>query len=198
MTETPTMKSYAKDQVVSIINSVMAKVGDKDSMCMETLATELTGLKQIIDEARKDIGASRAGDIGAKFIPTATDELDAIVEATAEATGTIMDACEKIQEHTPKAGEAGVAIDNEVINIFEACTFQDITGQRITKVVSTLKNIDEKVNHLLSIMGEDMSHDHAQGDHDDGRSEDEKLLNGPQLKGQGISQDEIDKLLEDF
>ena len=34
--------------------------------------------------------------------------------------------------------------EKNIVQIFEACTFQDVTGQRIRKVVGSLKAIDEK------------------------------------------------------
>ena len=44
-------------------------------------------------------------------------------------------------------------LQDAVTRIYEACSFQDITGQRITKVVTTLKVIEEKVAHIISTFG---------------------------------------------
>ena len=87
------------------------------------------------------------------------------------------------------------------MKIFEACSFQDITGQRITNVVKTLKKIEAKVSKMILIIasripGIDDSGD--QSPENDDKTEDEKLLNGPQMAYKAISQDEIDKLLADF
>ena len=162
----------------------------------EGILSELHSLKTAIDDARTEIGSTRPKDIQNKHIPCATDELDAVVEATAEASSTIMDACDVIQECTagldPKAAEA---INNEVIKIFEACSFQDITGQRITKVVSTLKTIEEKVGVMLKVLGEKMSVKEHEGEEEEIPPE-KKLLNGPQLPANAITQSDIDKLLE--
>jgi chemotaxis protein CheZ len=157
-------------------------------------------LQSIIEEARSDIGAARASEISGKHIPTATDELDAIVEATAEATGKIMDSCDIIVEKASEAGDAGAVITDEVMKVYEACSFQDITGQRITKVVSTLKTIEEKVQAIMGALGETLPVvEQAEGEEEeDMRVGDERLLNGPQMADAAISQDEIDKLLADF
>jgi chemotaxis protein CheZ len=99
-------------------------------------------------------------------------------------------------------GEQGDAITNEVMKIFEACSFQDITGQRITKVVKTLKDIESKVSSMLEVIASRIPGlaevEEALPEEDDTRSEDEKLLNGPQMSDQAISQEDIDKLLSDF
>jgi len=192
-------KSFEKDQVIKIINSVLSKVEGTEDETTLTVFKELQELQSIIEEARKDIGSTRPGDISDKHIPTATDELDAIVEATAEATGTIMDAAEVVMEKAGEVGgDNGDAITNETMKIFEACSFQDITGQRITNVVKTLKTIEEKVAKMMDILSVRMPSDGEAAPEEDTRTEDEKLLNGPQLPGNAISQDDIDKLLEDF
>ncbi len=189
--------SYGRDQVVKIINSVLSKVEHPVEDDRHTIFHELKELKRIIEEARAEIGMGRAHDINEKHIPTATDELDAVVAATATATGTIMDSCEIIEsEASAIGGEEGEILANEVTKIYEACTFQDITGQRIKKVVTTLRTIEEKVAKLIVVLGEQSGTGSV--DEDDTRTGDERLLNGPQMPETAISQDEIDKLLSEF
>jgi len=194
--------SYERDEVIKIINSVISKVEHSGDAVNEAIYAELQGLQKIIEEARAAIGATRPDDIKDKHIPSATDELDAVVEATAEATGTIMDAAEIIMEKAGAVGgENGDAITNEVMKIFEACSFQDITGQRITNVVKTLKTIETKVGKMISIISSRMPGAGNSSDlppEEDTRTEDEKLLNGPQMKDKAISQEYIDKLLSDI
>lgn len=104
MTETAHRKSkhsYGRDQVIQIIQSVLSKVEHTEEIERDTIFKELKDLQNIIEEARREVGFAKPADINDKHIPTATDELDAVVEATAEATGTIMDCCDVIQEKTP-------------------------------------------------------------------------------------------------
>ena len=188
-----------KEKVARIINSVLEKVGKAEDVSRETVYKELLDVQSVIDEMRQQVGSLNANDISGKHIPGATDELDAVVAATAEATGTIMDACDVIQEKASASGENGDAIVAEVMKIYEACSFQDITGQRITSVVKTLRKIEDKVDKLIGTMGERIPTLHeSDGEDDDERQGDEKLLNGPQLPDNAISQDDIDKLLADF
>ena len=191
---------YEKDQVIQIINSVIAKVEQAGDMSRDSIFKELSDLQAIIEQARAEIGATRPSDINDKHIPTATDELDAVVESTAEATGKIMDSCDVIMEKGGETDQAE-AITAEVMKIYEACSFQDITGQRITKVVTTLKEIEQKVGSLVKVLSESMpglgeaANDEAQGEGDGG---DEALLNGPQMPDKAITQDDIDALLAEF
>ena len=82
-----------------------------------------------------------------------------------------------------------------VVSIFEACNFQDITGQRITKVVRTLKHIEGKIEVLIQALGEEVQKSHRSAAAADPNNED-SLLNGPQLQGKAISQAEIDALFD--
>ncbi len=184
---TLSIKTFERDTVIQIINSVIEKVEVSEGLTREQLFHELKDLQKIIEEARSEISASGAHDIKAQHIKTSTDELDAVVSSTAEATMTIMNACENIEKIS-----ADEKVQNEIIRIYEACSFQDITGQRIKKVVSSLKQIDEKVGMLLKVIGDKMP----------GMERPEParaaLLNGPQLPANAISQEDIDKLLASF
>ncbi len=193
--EAENKSSFKKEKIVWLINSVIKKVeSSHGGLSGETIYAELKDLKRIIEETRNEIGMSRADDINAKDIPVATDELDAVVEATSEASGKIMDSCDVIQEQAGSIGGAhGEAIIAEVTKIYEACSFQDITGQRIKKVIKTLKSIEERVEKLVAALGSGTA-----GDKMEAATGDAALLNGPQLPGNAISQEEIDKLLKEF
>lgn len=163
---------------------------------------EIDSLAKYIQAAKAEIAAIRPDEIRDDFVPSATDELDAVVAATEEATGTILDNAEKVME---VAGELEEPTQSNLIEmvtaIFEACNFQDITGQRITKVVTTLKHIDERIQALASILGDEVDRatvPDAVVEVDNGKLDDEDLLNGPQLPNSAIDQDEIDKLMADF
>lgn len=192
------VREYNRDQVMRVITSVMAKVESSQVQPMHHIQQELQGLAQVIDQMHSEMLATRPHDVGDKHIPSATDELDAIIGATEQASASIMDACDNIQDIAGNMTDANAqqAIVDQTNKIFEACSFQDITGQRITKVVKTLKAIEDSVDNLLSLFGPiDKG---ALPEEQDNRTEDEKLMEGPQLDGQGVTQDEIDKLLAEF
>ncbi|MGH1375728.1 MAG: protein phosphatase CheZ [Alphaproteobacteria bacterium] len=186
-----------RERIANIISSVLEKVEKNEQVSLKSILTELHELLVVIEETRKELGSFRPSDIKGKHINSATDELDAIIGATSEATGKIMDSCDVIQDKAATVeGEASDAIVAEVMNIYEACSFQDITGQRVTKVVETFQIIEDKIDKLVSALGLRMT---EEGDDEgDGRTGDEALLNGPQLPDNGVSQDDIDKLLAEL
>lgn len=191
-----------KDDVASIIKEVIGTMSGDVSMLDLKLYTELEGLARYIQTARSEIAEIRPDKISEDFILTATDELDAVVGATEDATGRILDAAEAIMTIAGEKVE-GPAQDEIVelaTSIFEASNFQDITGQRITKVVKTLKHIESKIEALVGILGEEVekARKNRIGEDEPEPSGDEKLLNGPQLPGGANDQDEIDRLLASF
>lgn len=188
-----------RDQVVSIINSVIEKVEAKGEVSREQLFRELKALHDLIEQTRLEISETHVGDVAGKHIPTATDELDAVVKATEVATSAIMDACDEITAIAttmPPAAETDIV--KQVTHILEACSFQDITGQRISKVVRNLKIIDEKVSHLIAILQDKIPGLPMQSDGTDHRVGDARLMNGPQMPEKAVNQDDIDKLLADL
>lgn len=186
------------EQVATIVKQVIGSLEGDVSPADLRFYSELEELARYIREAKHEIASIKPKDISTDFIPSATDELDAVVGATEEATNKIMDVCDEISS---LAEGIPADVKDKLIGcttkIFEACNFQDITGQRITKVVATLKHIDGKIEAIMKAMGDEIQktgggtgskHVHA-ADPEKG------LLNGPQLPKNAVSQDEIDKLL---
>ncbi len=191
--------SYQRDQVIEIVNSVIAKVEEADHSINDAVYKQLSDLRNILDGARKEIGLARPSDIKGMHIPIATDELDAVVASTAEATGTIMDCCDEIMTAAGDAGDAGAKIMEEVAKIFEACSFQDITGQRITKVVNTLQDIEEKVEMITKVLGSKVPGMLADENKEGGGEIDAGLImHGPALPEHAVTQDDIDAILAEF
>jgi len=158
------------------------------------LFSELTRLARFIEAAKRDIAAMHPDEIRQKHLPTATDELDAIVAATAEATGAILDSAEKLSSIGEGADQAlRDQITEQATRIFEACSFQDITGQRITKVIKTLKEIEAKVADLVQAFGDAPGAAHGGKPTAEGEA---ALLNGPQLPHNAVSQSDVDALFE--
>lgn len=172
-----------------------------------TLYKECQDLADYIEDARAEISSLSPDHDDSAGIPRAGQELDAIVEATESATDTIMQAAEDLMSFdSDDFDEYKNHINDEVMKIFEACSFQDITGQRISKVVKTLNHVEDRVSKLISILGITSDSSASNGvqpiiDPETGElnaeSNDDDLLNGPALAGEGIDQGEIDSLLND-
>ena len=167
------------------------------------LFNELESLAQYIHTAKEEIAQIRPDEVKNEFLPKAATELDAIVEATAEATHSIMDACEGLEGAMSKVDdEVSTILMDCTTKIYEACTFQDITGQRISKVISTLLTIEARIDKLVEVLEIKTDKSKAATEQPKDRGEkgvsDGDLLEGPQLKGHGTSQAEIDDLLASF
>ena len=171
----------------------------------EKLKVELDLIHDAIDRTKQEIatlhGKSFSGDEMAKV----TGELGAVVGSTEEATQQILEAAEAIDQAATALGKVSSAdqqaqlreeIQERVVGIFEACNFQDLTGQRIGKVMGTMKFIEHHINVMMDIWGGvDAIRQHAPAVIDT-RVGDARLLNGPKgADDEGhASQDDIDAL----
>jgi chemotaxis protein CheZ len=157
-----------------------------------TLYSELRYISAYIQRTRQEISALRPNDIQTDRIPTAGAELEAIVAGTAEATNRIMEAAEQVMSADPTDFDAYQALVSEkMMDIFEACSFQDITGQRVKKVVTTLSHIEERIARFAEVMGVE---DAAVEMTPEEKRQKDLLLNGPALNGPEVAQDDIDAL----
>ena len=160
---------------------------------------ELREISDYITGAKDEIRNLQANDIKNNRIPEAGKELDAIVEATEGATNTIMEQAERLMSADASDADAFQGeVNDAVMQIFEACSFQDLTGQRISKVVETLNFIDHRVARLAEVIGAEA--DGVQLTAEEAEREQRKeelILNGPQSAKDAISQDAIDQMLAD-
>jgi len=183
--------------VASIMDAARKELAGADKSVLQ----EILGLSDYIDGTKREIAALRPDEVKSQHLPTAADELDEIVAETADATNRIMDATEAIMGVMGDVDEKSGEIIGDASNkIFEACSFQDITGQRVTKVVKALKEIENKVDSLIEALGDEIAtfkdaQPEIAAEQCVSEITDESLLEGPQLSGEAMSQDEIDKLL---
>ncbi|MDX2103571.1 MAG: protein phosphatase CheZ [Alphaproteobacteria bacterium] len=198
--------AVSRDELRSLVEAVIGSLeGDLTGSDLK-LYTELEALARFIQTAKQEIAAVRPDTIRTEDIPAAADELDAVVGATEEATNLIMDTCEQLQALAGGLDEqARTQIESACIRIFEACNFQDITGQRISKVVRTLKHIEERVAAMLDAFGDEIARLQAQQPTAPASvppvksaNADSALLHGPQLPEDAKRQDEIDAILASF
>lgn len=154
---------------------------------------ELEKLHDFIENAKEEIRAIRPDTIQEEHIPIANDELSAVVRATEEATSRILDAAEMIEGVADTMeGDAKDRLQEAATVIYEASNFQDITGQRITKVINALHQIDEKIASLLTTFDPQRQPKAPATP----VSEEKSLLNGPQLPENAQNQDDIDALFD--
>jgi len=183
--------------IAEVVRAVLTTMSDDLSVHDTALLLEVEELGRTIAAAKQEIAALKVDDITGCHIPFATDELDAIVAHTATATNAILESCETLDTvASTVAGEAADRLQDATTRIYEACSFQDITGQRISKVVTTLKTIEEKVARIIATFGHKTAALPAVPSA--ALTPEEELLNGPQLPQQAMHQSDIDKLLASF
>jgi chemotaxis protein CheZ len=171
----------------------------------QKLKAELDLIYEAINKTKHEIATLHVTGFEGPEMRRVTHELDAVVIGTAQATESILSAAEFIDQsaNTLSAsvkGEQDKAvcqdIQDRVIQVFEACNFQDLTGQRINKVVATLKFIEQHIIRMMDIWGGIESFKELTPEAMAEREGDKKLINGPKLEDEvgHASQDEIDAL----
>lgn len=166
---------------------------------------EIAQMVRIITQAKEEIASIKHPMSDDDRMLSAANELDAIVLATETSTNDVLSAAEAIENlvrtisgRFPDDEDVAAATEqvaDQIIKIFEACSFQDITGQRTTKVIKTIKFIEERILSMIDIWGIDAFAE-LPVPQTDAPSGDKALMNGPQLSGMGISQSDINALFD--
>jgi chemotaxis protein CheZ len=173
-----------------------------DHLEIERIQTEISDIAGRIRATKAEMAALRHPLAEEDRFRAASQELSEVVRQTEGATHQIMSAAEEIEDivgqlkasaESAHAREKVGEITDVLVRIYEACNFQDLTGQRITKVVTALSFIEERVEAMMSVWNkkefETMplppSTTKKDGDLD---------LHGPASSSETISQDDIDKL----
>jgi chemotaxis protein CheZ len=171
----------------------------------EKLKVELDLIHDAINRTKGEIAVLHAKSFNGEEMAKVNGELGAVVGGTEQATQQILEAAEAIDQAASALGKVNSPeqqkilsedIQERVISIFEACNFQDLTGQRISKVMTTMRFIENHINVMMDIWGGvDAIKAHVPAIVDN-REGDSKLLNGPKLEGDAghASQDDIDAM----
>lgn len=190
--------------VVQITKSIV----DVEDFSVRGLKKEITEMMHHIEITKNEIASLRPQTASDDQIIMASNELDAVVEATESATTEILEQSEKMQEVVDRmrkeCGSGNIEnMENNLVELEEistqlmiSCGFQDITGQRITKVINTLKYIELHINAMMKIWNivEGTGEANLMVNAPDDQRPDKDLLNGPQADGAAASQDDIDAL----
>jgi chemotaxis protein CheZ len=157
---------------------------------------ELREIAGYIESLKHEIGALKANEIKTTRIPAAGHELSAVCKATEAATNAIMECAEAVMAADASDPVAYKAlVEEQMMLVFDACSFQDITGQRITKVVHTLELIDERVSRFAkAIAAKDAAEPGSETERVREERKQRQLLHGPQLGGPETSQSEVDAM----
>ncbi|WP_286828494.1 MULTISPECIES: protein phosphatase CheZ [Kordiimonas] len=193
--------NIAIDEITHVVGSLVRGTTHDDDM--DSVATELRELLNYINAAKSELVEMQPKSLSNRDIPDAGEQLDAIVKSTEDAAEAIMDAADAVGQIADELDdEVGGRLAQISTDLFQASSFQDLTGQRITKVTRTLAHLEERLNALADAIGDDYVAPDPEEEitrNEEGVVEDETdLLHGPQLEGEGNSQAEIDAILASF
>src|SRR3954470_217506 len=128
----------------------------------EKLKVELDLIHDAINRTKREIATLHGKSFDGGEMAKVNGELGAVVGGTEQATQQILEATEAIDNAATALSKntspdqqklLSEEIQERVISIFEACNFQDLTGQRISKVMTTMKFIENHINVMMEIWG---------------------------------------------
>lgn len=161
----------------------------------ETIREGLDGLADCIRIARAEIAALGPDEVPGHSLACATGELDEIKLGTERATGEILDQAERVDDYrkfmTPEVSDN---IAEAVSAIYQACNFQDLTGQRVSKVITALKHIELRIGRLQQALDGETPAPHESTDLTPCRGPGPRPV-GPQMPDMAMSQADVDRLL---
>lgn len=212
--------------VLTAINKLEKRISENDTAPKQAtsvalLSHDLIDLAGAISQVKKEVAELGGQGNDPDHFNSATVELEAIVEQTESATSEILEAAEKIQEVTWILREEGASetqcdiIESKIVEVYTACSFQDLTGQRSNKVVQLVGYVERRIASMMNILGlsdDEISSPSNTASSDNTPSEsapgltpeqrkdtrpDAKLLNGPAMSGEGNEQGDVDALFDD-
>lgn len=164
----------------------MSKNTHNHPLSLQNLLTQIVELSQMVENIQ-----SGTIDIVQSSNSHASVQLHDVLKSTETATLSILDsvsAIQKISDASMLSTKEMTDIQDYVTRIYEACNFQDITGQRIKKVLAELEVLEGRIISLAEIVKNGAVPDTATSN--SGAS----LLNGPQLSDKAPDQADVDRL----
>lgn len=186
-------------QVLEAIERLQYNLSTRtESTHEDSIRLTISDMSDAIARTKAEIAAIKPDEESPGKIGDATVELDAIVSTTEQATSEILAAAESVQEIAWTLREQGTEasvcdqLDALMTQTYTACSFQDLTGQRIRKIVNVLNFLEARIEAMNLIWGK---HETATGSAE-APSMEASLLNGPALPGKGLQQYAVDEILE--
>lgn len=184
-----------------------AATSSKKSQASAGPAAAMSEAMQVVEELRRfaeeisgmraEIAQLKASELATERLPAAGRQLGQITETTEAAANAIMEAVEEmLQADAADSAAYKALVSNKAMAIFEACAFQDVTGQLIKRVSETIFQIESRITRIADRIETTAFPEMPLTTRQ--QRERELLLNGPQAKAEAIAQDEIDALLADF
>ena len=126
---------------------------------IDRLRAELADMANAIARTKNEIASIRPDAAQGGRILEATEQLDSVLRTTERATSDILAAAEQVQEVAWTMREQDVAsefcdrLDGYATEIYTACSFQDLTGQRTRKIIQVLRYLEARIQAMTDIWG---------------------------------------------
>jgi len=181
------------------------------------------GLKQIYQEVKEARGGKEIKNITADIDPhelfsETSDQLDAVLQTTEKAAVEIIDIVEKLQElqgsvdtivkgfesggvtkaNREKLRDINETLGTDLSNIMVSLSFQDLTGQRIKKIINSIRQIEKIVREVMLSTGLMIQQREVEPEKDfEALSQEAKSQATSKLQGptEGTNQNDVDDLL---
>lgn len=116
---------------------------------LEALHREVESVARYVSTLKREIAALRPNEIYRDRLPEAHGDLNSIKEATATSVNAIMSAGEAILTSKESSLDSYRAdVEAKVMQIFEACSFQDLTGQRVSRVDELVGQMERRLQRF--------------------------------------------------
>lgn len=178
-------------------NPAEAPAGAPGQHQLEQLATEVRNVAAYVATLKGEIAALRPTEISGSRLPTLCDELAAVDTDTKAATDRIMAAAEAIFSADRTSRGYAATVEAAVLEILEACAFQDLAGQRLARAKRALAEIERRLQRFAASTGipDAAAHFDRESILREVRSE-VLLVDGPQAGDEAIGQGAVDKLFD--
>jgi len=187
------------DEAIAAVNRLHDWLASRpQSVRAEAIHRQLVDMAKAVGRSRSEIEAVNAQFQPAGRVLSATDELNAITSTTQKATEEILGATERLSLVADKLKDEGAdgmlcdEIAEQTMRILMACSFQDINGQRTTRIASILGTLESRMGALMSLWNIEAARSVPATPED--AKNDAHLLHGPQNRGRGCTQQDIDRL----
>ncbi len=171
------------DELRRFVDRRIAELSTEIHATVEMVDFSETNLTQQLQ--RIHLQLSRVVALPAAATRSSGVELESVVQATEDAANRILGAAEAIRDAAGRPdGKAEILA--RVNTIFEACSFQDLTSQRIRRAIDQLRALDHMLEHIV---------EHAAGGESAEPREPIRLTVEIPGTGPDLAQDEIDRLM---
>lgn len=189
------LQEIVRDAVRAEIGAAVEELRRFVDRRIAELSTEVHGAVQMVDFSENHLSGllQRMQEEMARVMAQPADatrnsgvELEAVVHESENAANRIMGAAEHIASLT-RGGVNADAIAEQLNIVFEACSFQDLTGQRIRRALRHLQDIEGMLADMADQAGAPSPP----------RARQAPIAPAPEATGNGpdLAQDDIDRLM---